>query len=193
MQLLQEGYETNINAPFRLMVQTVDGRRLEILRVVDVIAQRAGEVELHIEQKTGDIARAMPTLEQAFHGGERNLQLLADMIMGAMGEARNLWQFTQTLGPSEQGLIERRLTNYAQFLMDELNMTEAQVRQAVETFRIRDAEQMFEPALEFIFGADGPIARVARRAAARTSARRWKRSSARAERWPRRRAGQRVS
>jgi hypothetical protein len=164
-QLAAQGYDTAVNVPMRILAQTADGQKLEILRILDVVAKRAGELDLHIEQKSGDIASAIPTLTQAFKKGEENLQLLGDLIAGASGNAKNLWQFTEEAGPREQAILEKRLTTYAQFMMEGLGATEAQVRRAFESFKLSAADQIFEPALEFIFGPEGTIAKVALRKA----------------------------
>jgi hypothetical protein len=164
-ELTAQGYETSVNVPLRLVAQTVDGRVLEINRVIDVVAQRAGELQLNIENKTGAIAAAIPTLTEALIGPQRNAQLLADLILGATGHAQNLWRFTEEIGPRQQRVIDERLTTYAQFMLDELRLSEDQVRRAIESFRVEGAEEAFQPAIEFIFGKDGPIAQVALREA----------------------------
>ena len=164
-ELTAQGFETSVNVEMQAVHRTVDGRALVINRVIDVVAERAGELQLNIENKTGAIAAAIPTLTEALTGTQRNGQLLADLILGAKGQAENLWRFTEEIGPRQQQVIEKRFTNYAQFMLDELGMSQEQVRRAIETFRVEGAEEAFQPAIEFIFSKDGPIAQVALREA----------------------------
>ncbi|MEU6232941.1 hypothetical protein [Kitasatospora sp. NPDC047058] len=154
------GYETTINQMVTVQVETASGKVLELVRIVDVVARKAGELDLHIEHKTGDLARALPTLNEAIF--EQKTQLLADLIAGATGKVENLWKIQSTSIDSAEALIQKRLSVYATFLQDELTATETQVKRAIESMKFEDA---FGNAIEFTWSPDGPIARRALKAA----------------------------
>jgi hypothetical protein len=154
-KLIQQGYEV-VPERLRIIAETADGKLLKIVRDTDITARKVGELDLRIEEKTGALARAFPTITEAFREG--NLQLLADLIVGAKGQAQNLWKIYSTTIDEAQPLIERRLAQWGTFMQEELGATEDQVKRAIGSFRFEDA---MGQAIEFTWGPHGPIAKQA--------------------------------
>jgi hypothetical protein len=158
-RLIQQGYEV-VPERLKIMVTTAEGQLLKINREVDITARKLGELDLRVEEKTGALAGAFPTITQAFR--EQNLQLLADLLVGARGQAQNLWKLYSTTIAEAEPLIELRLAQWGTFMQEELGVSEEQVKRAIESFRFEDA---MGEAIEFTWGPNGPIAKQALEAA----------------------------
>ncbi len=151
------GYDVSINQQAGVL-ELVNGKLVSIDRVIDVVARRAGELDLNIEVKTGAVARAIPTLSAAFADGEKNLQFLHDLVAGASGEVRNVWQLMSTSIEQAKPTIEKRLLDWGTFLEEHLRYSKADVERAIESFQFVDA---FGNAIEYTWGPAGPIAKKA--------------------------------
>jgi hypothetical protein len=158
-KLIQQGYEI-VPERLKIVLTTAEGQLLVINREVDITARKVGELDLRVEEKTGEIERAFPTITRAFE--EKNLQLLADLVVGARGQAQNLWKIYSATIAEAEPLIERRLAQWGTFMEEKLGASVAQVRRAIESFRFEDA---MGQAIEYTWGPHGPIAKKAEEAA----------------------------
>ncbi|MBD2896958.1 hypothetical protein amrb99_59110 [Actinomadura sp. RB99] len=159
------GYATTINERIVTIMTPAEGEALRFSRVVDVVARRVGEIDVHIEEKTGSLERAFPTIAAAYRKGQENLQLLKDLVNGATGQVRNIWKFSGASIQESSAFLETRLTEWAIHLRDKFGATESEIRRAVESIRLEDA---FGAAIEFTWEAKGPISAKALEAASRS-------------------------
>ncbi|QXJ21270.1 hypothetical protein AGRA3207_002107 [Actinomadura graeca] len=145
-----------INKVVRFETMTASGEVRELIRIVDVFVRKAGEVDLHIEHKTGSLDKAFPSVATAIREG--NMQLRNDLLIAGGGAARNVWKFSGEPIENSMALLQRRLTGWTDHLREEFGFSEAKIKRAVENLRIEDT---FGTAIEFTWSPQGPIARKA--------------------------------
>ncbi|MFC0597816.1 hypothetical protein ACFFHI_05430 [Streptomyces palmae] len=157
-----QGFSTAVNEKVVFQVRTAQGQLLDWTRSVDVIARKAGELAQHIEVKTGSVENALPSVNAAYRQGEANLQLLKDLALGATGTVQNIWKIYSAPIAEMQPFIEKRMGEWTEHMRTRFNASDAEIEKAIRSFRFEDA---LGDAIEFTWGAEGPIAHRAAKAA----------------------------
>ena len=151
-----KGMSATINAPIEHTFELVTGTSRKVLdtftRYADVLVERAGQLPLIVEIKTGDAANAL-------RKGER--QLLSDLMSGMKGQAESLWKLLDAPIQQNRSLIEESVKSSLMF-MKQMGASEAALKRAAESIRFEDA---FGDAIKFTWSENGPISIMALKAA----------------------------
>jgi len=151
LRLESQGYLVDMERVINRTITTPTGVEHTISRIVDIASSDFVQT-VHNEIKTGLDVRSALNLDQ----------LKDDAILSIMDGVRNVWRLTNIeINDQTRGQIESRMETLANEMV-RMGFSEQQIQEAFQKFNIEDAAgRAFTPALEFVFGENGPVAKVA--------------------------------